>query len=95
MMKRKIQIEIDVPEYIDDSFIEMLSMLDSRQLNLIKGTVIGMLLADDKLSNDDIDKKNRTLPKSVRCDRISFQEMFSVICIYISNISRFLSCVSI
>lgn len=57
MMKRKIQIEIDVPEYIDDSFIEMLSMLDSRQLNLIKGTVIGMLLADDKLSNDDIDKK--------------------------------------
>lgn len=57
MMKRKIQIEIDVPEYIDDSFIEMLSMLDSRQLNLIKGTVIGMLLADDKLSNDYIDKK--------------------------------------
>lgn len=57
MMKKKIQIEIDVPEYIDDSFIEMLSMLDSRQLNLIKGTVIGMLLADDKLSNDDIDKK--------------------------------------
>lgn len=57
MMKRKIQIEIDVPEYIDDSFIEMLSMLDSRQLNLIKGTVIGILLADDKLSNDDIDKK--------------------------------------
>lgn len=57
MMKRKIQIEIDVPEYIDDSFIEMLSMLDSRQLNLIKGTVIGMLLADDKLSNDDFDKK--------------------------------------
>lgn len=57
MMKRKIQIEIDVPEYIDDSFIEMLSMLDSGQLNLIKGTVIGMLLADDKLSNDDIDKK--------------------------------------
>ena len=32
-------------------------MLDSGQLNLIKGTVIGMLLADDKLSNDDIDKK--------------------------------------
>ncbi len=57
MMKRKIQIEIDVPEYIDDSFIEMLSMLDSGQLNLIKGTVIGMLLADDKLSIDDIDKK--------------------------------------
>lgn len=57
MMKRKVQIEIDVPEYIDDSFIEMLSMLDSGQLNLIKGTVIGMLLADDKLSIDDIDKK--------------------------------------
>lgn len=57
MMKRKIRIEIDVPEYIDDSFIEMLSMLDSGQLNLIKGTVIGMLLADDKLSIDDIDKK--------------------------------------
>lgn len=56
-MKRKIQIEIDVPECIDDSFIEMLSMLDSGQLNLIKGTVIGMLLADDKLSVDDIDKK--------------------------------------
>jgi hypothetical protein len=56
-MKRKIQIEIDVPEYIDDSFIEMLSMLDSRQLNLIKGTVIGMLLADGKLSDNDIDKK--------------------------------------
>lgn len=57
MMKKTIQIEIDVPEYIDDSFIEMLSMLDSRQLNLIKGTVVGMLLADGKISNNDIDKK--------------------------------------
>lgn len=57
MMKRKIQIEIDVPEYIDDSFIEMLSMLNSRQLNLIKGTVVGMLLADGKISSNDIDKK--------------------------------------
>ena len=57
MMKKTIQIEIDVPEYIDDSFIEMLSMLDSRQLNLIKGTVVGMLLADGKISNNDVDKK--------------------------------------
>lgn len=57
MMKKTIQIEIDVPEYIDDSFIEMLSMLDSRQLNLIKGTVVGMLLADGKIPSNDIDKK--------------------------------------
>lgn len=57
MMKKTIQIEIDVPEYIDDSFVEMLSVLDSRQLNLIKGTVVGMLLADGKISSNDIDKK--------------------------------------
>ena len=57
MMKKTIQIEIDVPEYIDDSFIEMLSMLDSRQLNLVKGTVVGMLLANGKISNNDVDEK--------------------------------------
>ena len=35
----------------------MLSMLDSKQLNLVKGTVIGMLLADNKISYDDIRQK--------------------------------------
>lgn len=56
-MKKKIQIEIDLPDYIEEDFIKMLSMLDSKQLNLVKGTVIGMLLADNKISYDDIDKK--------------------------------------
>lgn len=56
-MKRKIEIEIDLPDYIGEDFIKMLSMLDSKQLNLVKGTVIGMLLADNKISYDDIDKK--------------------------------------
>lgn len=56
-MKKTIQIEIDVPEYIDDSFIEMLSMLDSMQLNFIKGTVAGMLIAAGKIPSSDIDKK--------------------------------------
>lgn len=56
-MKRKIEIEIDLPDYIEEDFIKMLSMLDSKQLNLVKGTVIGMLLADNKISYDDIDKK--------------------------------------
>ncbi len=55
-MKRKIEIEIDLPDYIEEDFIKMLSMLDSKQLNLVKGTVIGMLLADNKISYDDIDK---------------------------------------
>lgn len=56
-MKKKIEIEIDLPDYIEEDFIKMLSMLDSKQLNLVKGTVIGMLLADNKISYDDIDKK--------------------------------------
>lgn len=57
IMKKKIEIEIDLPDYIEEDFIKMLSMLDSKQLNLVKGTVIGMLLADNKISYDDIDKK--------------------------------------
>ncbi len=56
-MKKKIEIEIDLPDYIEEDFIKMLSMLDSKQLNLVKGTVIGMLLANNKISYDDIDKK--------------------------------------
>lgn len=56
-MKRKIEIEIDLPDYIEEDFIKMLSMLDSKQLNLVKGTVVGMLLADGKISSSDIDKK--------------------------------------
>lgn len=56
IMKRKIEIEIELPDYIEEDFIKMLSMLDSKQLNLVKGTVIGMLLADNKISYDDIDK---------------------------------------
>lgn len=58
IMKRKIEIEIELPDYIEEDFIKMLSMLDSKQLNLVKGTVIGMLLADNKISYDDIDKKS-------------------------------------
>ena len=56
-MKKKIEIEIDLPDYIGEDFIKMLSMLDSKQLILVKGTVIGMLLADNKISYDNIDKK--------------------------------------
>lgn len=56
-MKRKIEIEIDLPGYIEEDFIEMLSMLDSKQLNLVKCFVTGMLLASNKISYDDIDKK--------------------------------------
>lgn len=72
----------------------MLSMLDSKQLNLVKGTVIGMLLPDNK-NPRAIEIKNCTLPESVRCNGISFQEMFLVVCICTLNIPRFLSCVSI
>ena len=39
---------------IDSTFLKLLSMLDVEQLNYIKGIVLGTLIADNKVTLEDL-----------------------------------------
>lgn len=52
-MKKKIEIELEIPDMINEDLITLLSKLDSMQLQRIKGIAIGMLLADPNNSFEE------------------------------------------
>lgn len=47
-------IEIELPDFIDNEFIALLSLLSHQELSQLKGFFAGLLLGSSKYSVDDI-----------------------------------------
>ena len=53
-MKKKIEIEIEVPEILDNESLALFSMLSENELQQLKGVAIGMLLSSGRYSPEEI-----------------------------------------
>lgn len=47
-------IEIELPDFIDDSFISIMSLLTPQELSQLKGVATGLLLGSGRYTVDDI-----------------------------------------
>ncbi len=54
MMKKKIEIEIDLPECVDEDFARILAALTESELNKVKGVAIGLLLGSGRLKPEQV-----------------------------------------
>ena len=52
-MKKKIEIEIEVPDSLDEDFLRYLTMLDDFTLGHVKGFVVGTLCSRGKISTQE------------------------------------------
>lgn len=53
-MKKKIEIEIDLPECVDEDFARILSELTESELNTVKVVAIGLLLGSGRLKPNQV-----------------------------------------
>jgi len=53
-MKKRIEVEVEIPEILDDESLALFSMLSEEELQQIKGIAIGMLLGSGRYSPDEI-----------------------------------------
>lgn len=53
-MKKKIEIEIDLPDYIDDDFANILSKMTEIELAELKGYALGMLLRSQRYTPEQV-----------------------------------------
>ena len=53
-MKKKIEIEFEIPEILDDESLALFSMLSENELKQLKGVAIGMLLNSGRYSSEEI-----------------------------------------
>lgn len=60
-MKKKIEIEVDIPPTLDPVFIKYLSMLDDYTMGLVMGTVIGTLRSRGLISSEESSEFTRKL----------------------------------
>lgn len=66
-MKKKIEFEVEVPEGIDEEFVELIPYLSHEQTEVLRGIIIGMLMCSDSISHEQlvaIDRKHRERRKS-------------------------------
>ena len=52
-MKAKVEIEIELPDNIEPDFIHYLSLLDKKDYSYIRGRVMGMLYASNKITLEE------------------------------------------
>ena len=56
MVKKRIEIEIDIPDdIIDGELLELLPLLSADEASIVKGVVIGILMANSHISNELLD----------------------------------------
>lgn len=53
-MKKIIEVEIDVPDFIDNEFVELLSYLTDAEISYLKAVATGMLLGSGRLSSEQL-----------------------------------------
>lgn len=53
-MKRPIEIMVDVPDHVDCELLELLLYLSDSEINLVKGIVTGILMADGNISTEQL-----------------------------------------
>lgn len=54
MMKKKIEIEIDLPECVDEDFARVLMELTELEIHEVKGFAIGLLLASGRYKPEQV-----------------------------------------
>ena len=53
-MKKRIEIEMDVPEHFDDESVAIFSLLNEKELNHLKGVAIGMLIGSGRYAPEEL-----------------------------------------
>lgn len=52
-MKKKIEVEIDIPYYLNDELLSLISLLSPNDINHIAAYICGMLVAQRKITAED------------------------------------------
>lgn len=65
-MKKIIEIEVEIPEFLDEGFVKLLSLLDKNELMLIKGCVSGMLIGNGKCTVEDLKPIAASIGKDIK-----------------------------
>lgn len=53
-MKKKIEFEVDIPDFCDSELSELILYLSESEMNLLKGIVSGMILKSGRLSAEQL-----------------------------------------
>lgn len=54
-MKKTVQIDIEVPDFLDEEFVTLLSMLTSEELASLKPLLKGMLFGSGRHTLEELD----------------------------------------
>lgn len=53
-MKKPIEVMVEVPDHVDSELLELLLYLSDSEMNLVKGIVTGILMANGNISNEQL-----------------------------------------